>query len=1162
MTLSGRPGVKRLKSATLTKDQLEALEIEIPDQPPTGEYILSTFHLHRITSSTDLFEIITDGQTPGEYVNAKIKKVGTGVLPDQISYEYFDFDNDTSDFFTYESYFDSRSGTDARLAYQDFPRFGDIPLFDVIDFRYYNINEPTKQVRPIDPYSAIQFDMSYYLPRVDTIAVNSLGRFYVKEGISASDPQPPAIPSDAMPLYNLRLGAYTFGPDDVTIEKIDNQRYTMSNIRSLDRRITNIEYYTSLSLLEKQAKDQSVYDDELDIERFKNGFVVDNFVGHNVGDPADPGYICAVDTNNNSLRPAFTTRSLKLVPSDLTQIAASSQYNKSGVHENSLTLPYKEESYINQSSATSSISVNPHQFGTVVGSIKLSPATDHWVDTRQRPDLVVKNNSVYDAIKHFAKDFEAELQEDGVNIDILGTEWNSWEKYWEGEKTSKLVKTEIDRPSGIARFFGARTTTKKTYNVSQEVGYAREGLRTAIGIGSIQEKNLGNRVVNTAIRPYIRSRFVYIKATGLKSNTVYYPYFDGTDVSKYVYKITAEQYSQGKQSNIASVNGGPVPTIVPGINYGTTANQTLRTDDTGSMFGLFIIPNGADGLRFPTGSRTLRLTDSARNNSVETRSYADATYTASGLLQTRRKTILSTAVPEIVKTEVLDTQHIVEKTTNVTRKKCRWGDPVAQSILVANPEGIFATSIDLYFATKATDQTQEGQTAPVEVYIVPCENGIPTQDIVPFTNISMRADDVNISLTGDAATTFTFEQPVYLQPGQEYAIVVTSADSDYSVFISRVGGKDLISGNPLVKNEYMGVFFTSQNSSTWTPEQDVDLKFVLNRANFITETRQVSFLTDVSSQVSDITFAYPDEQDIPSYQAAPTVTITGDCISPASAVAVLDQSGRLTKIQLVPAPTASGILAVGGQGYTGVPTVALSGPVPTIGGVSYAHPSATALMHNFPTSSFYLKQDSVIVSGIDEENPDRVIQTDLDNSISVLGKTYDIEDGTTYNSYLEKRSWDDNGITINNPAVLTTTLKTTNNYISPVVDIERLSLKVVRNRIKSDLNTTSKYITRNIPLATAADRLDIYFDINRPSAANNVVVKAKFVYGQSDESEWIEISPFYPQTIPVNANGYTEMHYKVNPDKDFVEFKVMLMFVGSDIVDVPTIKKLRAIATI
>ena len=69
---------------------------------------------------------------------------------------------------------------------------------------------------------------------------------------------------------------------------------TLSYFFNLEKRIENVEYYTQLSLLETQAQSLQIQDAN-GFDRFKNGFVVDNFTGHNVGDVGNNDYKLAID---------------------------------------------------------------------------------------------------------------------------------------------------------------------------------------------------------------------------------------------------------------------------------------------------------------------------------------------------------------------------------------------------------------------------------------------------------------------------------------------------------------------------------------------------------------------------------------------------------------------------------------------------------------------------------------------------------------------------------------------------------------------------------------------------------------------------------------------------------------------------------------------------
>ena len=48
---------------------------------------------------------------------------------------------------------------------------------------------------------------------------------------------------------------------------------------------------------------------------------------------------------------------------------------------------------------------------------------------------------------------------------------------------------------------------------------------------------------------------------------------------------------------------------------------------------------------------------------------------------------------------------------------------------------------------------------------------------------------------------------------------------DYEAWVAEMGGFDVTNpNNRITKQPHGGVFFTSQNASTWTPEQSRDLK--------------------------------------------------------------------------------------------------------------------------------------------------------------------------------------------------------------------------------------------------------------------------------------------------------------------------------------------------
>ena len=115
------------------------------------------------------------------------------------------------------------------------------------------------------------------------------GTFKIVEGEPAENPFPSKSIEKAMLLATIQLPPYVLDIDDVLFEKADNRRFTMRDIGSIERRLNQVEYYTALNLLEKDAQSFQVQD-ENGLDRFKSGFVVDNFSGHSVGDVQNADY--------------------------------------------------------------------------------------------------------------------------------------------------------------------------------------------------------------------------------------------------------------------------------------------------------------------------------------------------------------------------------------------------------------------------------------------------------------------------------------------------------------------------------------------------------------------------------------------------------------------------------------------------------------------------------------------------------------------------------------------------------------------------------------------------------------------------------------------------------------------------------------------------------
>ena len=128
-----------------------------------------------------------------------------------------------------------------------------------------------------------------------------------------------------MLLAELFIPAYTFEPSEVVVTREKNQRFTMKDIGRLKDRIENVEYYTALNMLERDAESFEVKDAN-GLSRFKSGFVVDNFSGHRVGDVNHVDYRVGMDFENGELRPIHHTEAINLIEKDTVDTARTSSH--------------------------------------------------------------------------------------------------------------------------------------------------------------------------------------------------------------------------------------------------------------------------------------------------------------------------------------------------------------------------------------------------------------------------------------------------------------------------------------------------------------------------------------------------------------------------------------------------------------------------------------------------------------------------------------------------------------------------------------------------------------------------------------------------------------------------------------------------------------------
>ena len=781
---------------------------------------------------TNYFTLDT-GQRDNYYDIARLdRKPGFNAPRGRLLVIYDYFSHSAGSYFSVDSY----SDVAGRMGYDDIPVYtatrvdpddpepsGDFPLADCFDFRpsVEDIAGTSTTITSIDeitgssfdffhrqfdgtgatvvdspkPDSNLQADFEFYLGKFANVFLTADGDIKIIEGISAENPIAPKDIDNAMKLATIFLPPFTFTPELPTIQRYKTQRFTMRDIGRLQNRISNVEYYTALSLLERDAESFEIQDVN-GLNRFKSGFIVDNFAGHRVGDSLNKDYKCAIDMQQHELRPKCVMRGATLAEQATSDTArTTANYQKTG---DLITLPYTNTVMTENSFATTLENVQPFMKFSWVGLVTLSPTGDEWFETETAPALIINVDGNFDAVA-------------AANQNRIGTVWNAWETQWSGVVSTERFGGTWSRRRGRVPIFQRAIETTRT-------DLARVGLRSQV-VEQIDEESQGTRVISRGLVPFVRPRNITVTGIGFKPNTRVYAFFDKKDVNAYV---TPSSTTYTSDTTVA-------------------AASPLITTDSGKLECTFAIPEhrfaGQENVpKFQTGEVEFRLTSSSTDDRTKDPVTAgQAIYQATGILETEQETIIATRNGTFVQDEVNQTtQTTTNREINV---QVGWFDPLAQTILCDEDGGAFITKVDLYFA-------QKDNNLPITVQIRNVVNGYPGKKVLAFGQKTLEASEVNTSDTAATATTFTFDSPIYLKQDSEYCIVAMTQSLNYKMWISELGQEDVGGSRTVSEQPHLGVLFKSQNNSTWSAVQSQDMKFTLYKAAFTVGTGTLTLTND------------------------------------------------------------------------------------------------------------------------------------------------------------------------------------------------------------------------------------------------------------------------------------------------------------------------------
>ena len=420
--------------------------------------------------------------------------------------------------FTYDDIFSFNSAEDGKL----------ISMRSAFDFRPTRAIGGTALTGAInpEPLQTIETGFEYYLSRIDQIVVKPSREFSVVTGKASLSPVATDVAPDDMLIYTIYIPAYTDSVKDIRADFKNHRRYTMRDIGKFEDRIKNLEYYVTLSALEKDTASLKILDSN-GLERSKYGILVDNFTTKEVqASREEVGTDNSNLIDNGELQAASLMRTVKMV-ANTALTTATAKFNGVG-DKKVLSLPYTSIELARQPYATKSIPIANALFAAFRGTTRLWPEFVGDVDTGTTARVTLNStqgienafNFVNSAFKYLADaNPQFSNDKDSPFAQVADSQWY---------QTRSTVDSVVNRPIGGARWQTVTTTTDRSV-ITSGAELSQKQIST-----SSSQVDVGTFVTDLAIQPYMKSRQILFSSDAMRPSATYYSFFDDVDVNKYV----------------------------------------------------------------------------------------------------------------------------------------------------------------------------------------------------------------------------------------------------------------------------------------------------------------------------------------------------------------------------------------------------------------------------------------------------------------------------------------------------------------------------------------------------------------------------------------------------------------------------------------------------